>query len=305
MLRDMSGAFCVPVENDQLRAGILGDQPVLRMESVECQDLFLCLGGAFAVLHRSYLHIHVLCHCHQSLIAVILVVIGIGKQIDYATECLRCLGDAEQKINFLLPSVQHGEQLGNVLTLDLGTGVQLLLLGAVGDLCKLCLLAADACHRFQISDETDAQRLPVIGKIIREAPQHLNGFQRQVLGFIEDQHRAVTQLLPDGIPQGISGTFHGSTDAVGDQPQQGLDAGQTGIQRDQYAVVRVLCHKVLCCLGLSDAGISGSNGKTALDLADTDNVIDLRGDAGICIAGFLIGLPGLILDTEIAFQFLA
>ena len=35
MLRDMSGAFRVPVENDQLRAGVLGDQPVLWMESVE------------------------------------------------------------------------------------------------------------------------------------------------------------------------------------------------------------------------------------------------------------------------------
>lgn len=53
MLRDMSGAFCVPVENDQLRAGILGDQPVLRMESVERQYLFLYLGGAFAVFHLS------------------------------------------------------------------------------------------------------------------------------------------------------------------------------------------------------------------------------------------------------------
>ena len=69
----------------------------------------------------------------------------------------------------------------------------------------------------------------MVCEIIGKASQHLNGFQRQVLGFIEDQHRAVTQLLPDRIPQGISGTLHGSTDAVGDQPQQGLDAGQAGI----------------------------------------------------------------------------
>ena len=64
----------------------------------------------------------------------------------------------------------------------------------------------------------------------------------------------------------------------------------------------MFCHKVLCRLGLSDAGISGGNGKTALDLADTDDVIDLCRNTGICIAGFLIGLLCLFLHAEIAFQ---